>query len=79
MRVIWRAFLILGTFLGVGYATMHLLVAHAVARGTPEYSVRLAGAMAGLFVGGVAALLLTLALLLGGRRGPAANKDGDGS
>lgn len=69
MRVLWRALLILATFLGVGYATMHLLVARAVARGTPEYSVRLGGAMGGLFVGGAAACVMGLVLLLSSRRG----------
>jgi hypothetical protein len=68
MRVIWRALLLLFVFLGTGYATMHLVIAHAVAKGTPEYAVRLAGAMAGLFVGAAAAVLVGLALVLG--RGP---------
>ena len=67
MRWLWRALAVLGTFLIVGYTTMRLLIAHAVAKGTPEYNVRLGGAMGGLFVGGVAAVLLALALLLGGR------------
>ncbi len=68
MRVLWRALLVLFTFGGVGYLTMRLLIARAVARGTPEYSVRLAGAMGGLFVGGSVACLVTLVFLLGGRR-----------
>lgn len=68
MRVLWRTLLILGTFLGAGYLTMHLLITRAVARGVPEVNVRLGGAVGGLFVGGAAASLLALALLLGGRK-----------
>ncbi len=70
MRVLWRVLLVLFTFGGVGYLTMHLLIARAVAHGTPEYSVRLAGAMGGLFVGGSVACLVALVFLLGGRRRP---------
>lgn len=77
MRTVGRSLLILAVFLGVGYATMHLLIARAVARGVPEYNVRLAGAMGGLFVGGAAASVLTLALLLGGKRAPAPHDDED--
>jgi hypothetical protein len=62
-----RVLAVVAVFLGVGYATMHLLIARAVARGAPEYSVRLGGAMGGLFVGGGAAVLVGLALLLGSR------------
>ena len=70
MRIVWRALLVLTTFAGVGYTTMHLLIARAVARGTPEYSVRLGGAMGGLFVGGAAAVLVGIALLVAGKRTP---------
>lgn len=45
MRLVWRLLAIVGTFLAVGYGTMRVLIAHAVARGTPEYDVRLGGAM----------------------------------
>lgn len=68
MRVAMRVLLVLLVFAGVGWGTMHLLVARAVARGTPEVAVRLGGAMGGLFVGGVAATLVALVVLLGGRR-----------
>ena len=70
MRIAWRALLVLATFIAVGYGTMHLLVARAVARGTPEYSVRMGGALGGLFMGGAAAVLVGLVLLLGGKRRP---------
>ena len=70
MRWRWRLVVILITFLGVGYTTMRLLVAHAVAKGSPEYSVRLAGAMGGLFVGGGSAALAALLLWLNQKPSP---------
>ena len=70
VRLIGRILLILAVFLGVGLWTGQALIAHAVAGGTPEYSVRLAGAMGGLFAGGGAAALTGLACVLArpGRR-----------
>ncbi len=62
-----RVLLVVAVFAGVGWLTSHLVVARAVAHGTPEYAVRLAGYMSGLFVGGVAAMLAGLAMLLAGR------------
>ena len=56
--------------LAVGMLTSHLVVARAVAHGTPEYAVRLAGAMAGLFAAGIAAVLLALGMLTTRRRPP---------
>lgn len=64
VRLIGRILLILAIFLGVGLWTGQVLIAHAVAQGTPEYKVRLAGAMGGLFAGGTAAAVAGLALLL---------------
>ena len=70
MRWLVRGLVVLVTFVGVGITTTHLLVAHAVARGSPEYSVRLGGAVGGLFVGGVSAVLVAFGLLLARRPGP---------
>ncbi len=70
LRLVGRILLLLTVFLGVGFWTAHALIAHAVARGTPEYSVRLAGATGGLFAGGAAAVLIFLLLIFGGRRPP---------
>ena len=70
MRVAWRVLLVLTTFAIVGYTAMHVLVAHAVAKGTPEYAVRLGAAMGGLFIGGGAAVLVGIALLVSGKRPP---------
>lgn len=64
VRLIGRILLLLAVFLGVGLWTGQALIAHAVAAGTPEYEVRLAGAMGGLFAGGGATALTGLALLL---------------
>ncbi len=68
MRWLWRVLLVLVVFGVVGYAAMRMLIAHAVARGLPEYSVRLGGAMGGLFLGGGAAVVVMIALLVGGKR-----------
>lgn len=68
MRFAVRALLILFTFVAVGYGTMHWLIARAVSHGTPEYQVRMGGALGGLFAGGIAATLVLLALLLGRKR-----------
>ena len=68
LRLVGRILLLLAVFLGVGFWAAHALIAHAVAAGTPEYRVRLAGAMGGLFAGGAAAVLVFLALVFGGRR-----------
>lgn len=68
LRLVGRILLLLAVFLGVGLWSAHALIAHAVAEGTPEYRVRLAGAMGGLFAGGGAAALVLLALVFGRRR-----------
>ena len=71
LRLFGRIVLLLAIFLGVGCWTAHALIAHAVARGTPEYNVRLAGATGGLFAGGGATMIAGLALLLGKPRSKA--------
>lgn len=65
VRLVGRILLLLAIFLGVGFGAAHALIAHAVAAGTPEYKVRLAGAMGGLFAGGAATMLVALALFVG--------------
>ena len=57
--------------LAVGILTSHLLIARAVKHGTPEYAVRLAGEMAGLFAAGMATVVVGLGLLATRRRPPA--------
>lgn len=65
MRVLGRILLVVVSFLGVGFLTMHLLIERAVSRGIPEYNVRMGGALGGLFAGGAAATIVALVLLLG--------------
>ena len=65
-----RVLLLVAIFAGVGLWAAHALIGRAVARGTPEYQVRLAGYMGGLFAGGAAATVAGVGLLLlrgGGR------------
>lgn len=68
LRIASRVTLLLGVFLIVGFATSRALIHHAVARGVPEYDVRLAGYMGGLFCGAVAAAAAGLALFIGRKR-----------
>ncbi len=62
MRIALRALVLLVVFLGVGWLTARRVQAHAVA-GTPAAEVRLAAAMAGLFAGGAAVVVVGIALL----------------
>ena len=63
-----RVVLLVVIFVGVGLWAAHLLIARAVAQGTPEYDVRLAGYMGGLFLGGAAATVAGVVMLLVRRR-----------
>ena len=63
MALAWRAAVIVVVFAGVGIETAKLVVQHAVNAGAAESQVHLAGAMAGLFAGAAAALLVGIALL----------------
>ena len=76
MRLVWSVGLVFLVSLAVGYGTTHLLIARAVARGTPEYSVRMGGALGGLFAGGAVLVLLGLALLWW-RNKPVQNEDAE--
>ena len=61
--MVWQALAVVAVFVGVGLATAHAVVKHAVNAGTAESQVRLAGAMAGLFAGGAAAVLVGIAIV----------------
>jgi hypothetical protein len=63
MRVFWRAMVILVVFAGVGWLAARAVMAHAVAGGAPLAEMRLSSAMAGLFSGGAAAVVVGIALL----------------
>jgi len=62
--MVWRALVVVAVFVGVGLATADGVVKHAVNAGAAESQVRLAGAMAGLFAGGAAAVLVGIAMVL---------------
>jgi hypothetical protein len=65
MQLVWRAAVVLGVFLIVGYAASHVVMAHELAKtGAPFAEVRLVSWMAGLFGGGFAAVLVGIALVV---------------
>jgi len=64
MRIVWRAALVLVVFGAAALAASHLVMQHELAKaGAPFPEVRLVSWMAGLFTGGLAALLVGIALL----------------
>lgn len=63
-----RILLLIAIFGVVGVWAAHALVAHAMAQGKPECEVRLAGYMAGLFVGGSVATIAGILMLLADKR-----------
>ena len=64
MRVAWRAAVVLAVFVGVGLAASHVVMVHELAKqGAPLAEVRLVSWMAGLFAGGLAAVLVGIALV----------------
>ena len=63
-----RVLLLVAIFAGVGVWAAHFVIAREMARGQPEYAVRLASYMTGLFVGGSVATLAGGVMLLLGRR-----------
>ena len=68
MRIVWRAAVVLAVFIGVGLAASHAVMVHELAKtGAPAAEVRLVSWMAGLFGGGLAAVLVGIALVV--RRG----------
>jgi hypothetical protein len=62
MRIALRSLVLLLVFVGVGWFTARHVETRAVA-GTPAAEVRLASAMAGLFAGGAAVVVVGIALL----------------
>ena len=62
-----RVIVVLAVSILSGVWSAHRVVARAVAQGRPEYEVRLASYMAGLFVAGSMATLAGVAILLTGR------------
>lgn len=71
MRIVWfllRVCVLLAVFIVSGVWSAHAVLAHAMATGKPEYEVRLASYMAGLFVAGSVATITGVAMLLLGRK-----------
>jgi hypothetical protein len=65
MRVVLRAAVVLGVFVVVAFTISHAVMAHQLAEGdTPFAEVRLASWMAGLFGGGLAAVVVGIALIV---------------
>jgi hypothetical protein len=62
MRIALRVAVVLVVFAGVGWGTARAVMHHA-AVGTPVAEVRLSAAMAGLFAGGAAAVVVGIALV----------------
>jgi Zn-dependent protease len=62
MRTALRVLVLLLVFGGVAWLAAWEVAAHAAA-GTPEAQVRLAAAMAGLFAGGAAAVVVGVVML----------------
>jgi hypothetical protein len=68
MRLVWRAAVVLAVFIGVGLAISHVVMVYETAKaGGPFAEVRLVSWMAGLFGGGLAAVLVGIAVVV--RRG----------
>jgi hypothetical protein len=69
MGVVWRGAVVLAVFVVVGLWASHVVMAHELAKqGAPFAEVRLVSWMAGLFGGGLAAVLVGIALVAGRRR-----------
>jgi hypothetical protein len=63
MRVALRTVVLVGVFAGVGWLTARVVMDHVASRGAMEPEVRLSGAMAGLFAGGAATLVVGIAMV----------------
>ncbi len=65
MRLVFRAAVVLGVFVVVAFTISHAVMAHELANGdTPFAQVKLASWMAGLFGGGLAAVVVGIALVI---------------
>jgi hypothetical protein len=62
MRVAIRTLTLLLIFAGVGWLAARAVMDHVASRGAMQPEVRLAGAMAGLFVGGAATVIAGIAM-----------------
>ena len=68
MRLVWRAAVVVAVFVVMAFTISHAVMAHEMVNGdTPFAEVRLASWMAGLFGGGLVAVLVGIAMVV--RRG----------
>jgi hypothetical protein len=63
MRLVWRVALMLAVFVGVGWMAARVAISHVAMRGAPLAEVQLSGETAGLFAGGLAAVLVGIAMV----------------
>jgi hypothetical protein len=63
MRVALRVVVLVGVFAGVGWLTARAVMNHTQSQGAMQPEVRLSGAMAGLFAGGAATLVVGIAMV----------------
>ena len=63
MRVALRVVILLVVFVGVGWLTARGVMDHVASRGAMQPEVRLAGAMAGLFAGGITTVIAGIAMV----------------
>jgi hypothetical protein len=63
MRVALRTLVLVGVFAGVGWLTARAVMNHVERKGAMQPEVRLSGAMAGLFAGGAATLVVGIAMV----------------
>jgi hypothetical protein len=64
MKLFVRAVVLIAVFAGVGFAVAKAVIDHAAVNGAAGPEVRLAGAMAGLFAGGLAVAMSGLGMVL---------------
>ena len=60
-----RAIVLAAVFVIVGLTAAHMVIGHAGRAGPPRAEVRLTAAMAGLFAGGVAAVVTGVVIAVG--------------
>ena len=63
MQIALRTMVLLVVFVGVGWLAARGVMGHVTSRGAMQPEVRLAGAMAGLFAGGAATLIVGIAMV----------------
>ena len=63
MRVVVRMLVLLAVFGSVGWVTARAVMDHVASKGAMQPEVRLSGAMAGLFAGGAATLIVGIAMV----------------